>query len=334
MVTDIILLLPCLGIILISCFIFVNAVELFGKVFDLHQGIIGSILAAIGTALPETIIPILAILFAKGSRTHAIGIGAIAGAPFMLSTLGFFVTGAAVIINAFLKKRPLAMYIDRTILSRDLTFFFIYYGIAVSATFYHNIHLIKLLVAIALASSYAIYLKMTIHGSGADIGKVEPLYLTRFFKLSTTFFSITLQLVGSLALIVAGAHFFINHLDVLARTLGVSPLLLSLIITPIATELPEKMNSVIWIGKKKDTLAIGNITGSMVFQSCFPVAFGMVFTDWDLRGLTLVSALCALSMTLFVLLWIKIRKSLHPGALIAGGALYGVFLLSIILKMR
>jgi cation:H+ antiporter len=334
MITDIILILLSLGIILISCFIFVNAIELFGKTFDLHQGIIGSILAAIGTALPETIIPILAILFAKGSRAHAIGIGAIAGAPFMLATLGFFVTGAAVLINTSLKKRSFAMYIDRTIISRDLTFFFIYYGIAISATLYRDIHPLKLLVAIALVFSYAIYLKITIHGSGEDMEAVEPLYLTRFFKLSTSFFSITLQLAGSLVLIVAGAHVFINYLDLLARTLGASPLLLSLIITPIATELPEKMNSVIWIGKKKDTLALGNITGGMVFQSCFPVAFGMVFTEWNLRGLTLVSALCALLMTLFVLFWIKIRKSLHPGALLAGGALYGVFLLGIILKMR
>ncbi len=133
---------------------------------------------------------------------------------------------------------------------------------------------------------------------------------------------------------MTGAHFFITYVDLLSRSLGASPLLLSLIVTPIATELPEKMNSVIWVGKKKDTLALGNITGGMVFQSCFPVAFGMVFTEWDLRGLTMVSALCALSMTLFVLFWVKIRKELHPGALLVGGVFYGVFLLSIFLKMR
>ena len=251
MVADIFLLLLSLGIILISCTVFVNAVEWFGKAFDLHQGIIGSILAAIGTALPETIIPVLAILFSTGSRAHAIGIGAIAGAPFMLATLGFFVTGAAVIINKFLGRRTLAMRIDRTILSRDLTFFFIYYGIAVSATLYHDIHLLKCIVAIGLAASYALYLKMTIFGNGADIEQVDPLHLTLFFKLPTSVFSITLQLLGSLVLIVAGAHFFITYVDLLSRSLGASPLLLSLIITPIATELPEKMNSIIWSGRNK-----------------------------------------------------------------------------------
>ena len=226
------------------------------------------------------------------------------------------------------------MSLDYSNLTRDLTFFLIYYGIAVSATFVRTIHPLVVVTAIALAASYAIYLKMTIHGSGADNEEVEPLYLTRFLGLPATTFRIVLQLTLSLVLIVAGAHFFISYVDLLALSIGASPLLLSLIVTPIATELPEKMNSIIWVGRKKDTLALGNITGGMVFQSCFPVAFGMVFTEWDLRGLTMLSAVCALAMTIFTLLWIRIRKSLHPGALLAGGALYGVFIASIFLKMR
>ncbi len=328
------LLLLSLGIILLGCTIFVNAIEWLGKAFKLHQGIIGSIFAAIGTALPETIIPILAILFAKNARSHAIGIGAIAGAPFMLATLGFFVTGAAVFINGLLKRRTLVMHIDRKILSRDLIFFLIYYGIAVSATFYRDIHLLRWIAAIGLAASYGFYLKVTISGDGADIGRVERLYLSRFLRVPSSVLFIVVQVGGGLALIIAGAHFFIHFVDLLSRSLGTSPLLLSLIITPIATELPEKMNSIIWIGRKKDTLALGNITGAMVFQSCFPVAFGMLFTEWDLRGLILVSACCALAMALFVLLLIQIRKNLHPGALLVGGGLYGVFILCIFLKVR
>ena len=80
---DIVMLAASLVIILASCYIFVNAVESLGKAYKLHQGIVGSILAAIGTALPETIIPVIAILFTSGAAAHDVGIGAIAGAPFM-----------------------------------------------------------------------------------------------------------------------------------------------------------------------------------------------------------------------------------------------------------
>ena len=331
MTIDIVMLCASLGLILLSCTVFVNAIEWFGKALKLHQGIVGSILAAIGTALPETIIPILAILFTKGNSGHAIGIGAIAGAPFMLGTLGFFVTGSAVIANKQLKRRTLEMPIDRSILSRDLLFFFVCYGIAVSATFYHNVHVLKWIVAVGLASSYALYLKMTIRGKAAEIKDVEELYATRFFKRETSVFWITAQIIAGLAIMICGAHFFITYVGLLSQSLGVSPLLLSLIITPIATELPEKFNSIIWIGRKKDTLALGNITGSMVFQSCFPVTFGMIFTEWDLRGPTMVSASCALGMSLITLVWVRVTKTLSPYLLLFGGVLYTVFLLTVFL---
>jgi cation:H+ antiporter len=326
MVTDLLALLASLGLILFACTVFVNAIEWFGKTLRLHQGIVGSILAAVGTALPETIIPILAILFTKGRSGHDIGIGAIAGAPFMLATLGFFVTGAAVVCNRALGRRTLAMHIDRSILSRDLLFFLVYYTIAVTATLYRDAHLLRWAVAIALSASYAFYLRMTIRGKAEKTDVAEALYLTRFCRQKTSLPWITFQLAAGLGLIITGAHFFIHSVGSLSCTLGVSPLLLSLIITPVATELPEKLNSVIWVGRKKDTLALGNITGAMVFQSCFPVTIGMLFTDWHLRGPTVVSATCALSMALMALAWVRLTRMMSPFVLMLGGAAYAVFL--------
>ena len=55
--------------------------------------------------------------------------------------------------------------------------------------------------------------------------------------------------------------------------------LLALVIAPIATELPEKFNSVIWVRQGKDTLAMGNITGAMVFQSTIPTVVALVFAS-------------------------------------------------------
>jgi len=69
-----------LVIILVACELFSNGVEWFGHRLDLGEGAVGSILAAIGTALPETIIPILAILVGAGDGGEGIGIGAIIGA--------------------------------------------------------------------------------------------------------------------------------------------------------------------------------------------------------------------------------------------------------------
>lgn len=326
MTISIVFLLASLLIILASCYVFVNAVECLGKACNLHQGIVGSILAAIGTALPETIIPILAIMFSKSAGSHDVGIGAIAGAPFMLSTLAFFVTGVAVIIYSAMGKRTMVMNVDAQVIGKDLTFFLIIYGIAVGTTLIHEIVWLKILIALLLLLSYLLYLKLIVSHKGDLLENVAPLYLKRFFKVPENIPWISVQLVFGLILMLAGAHFFIKYIQALSTTLGIAPLILSLIITPIATELPEKLNSVIWVGRNKETLAIGNLTGAMVFQSCFPVVFGMIFTHWNLEGLTLVSAALALFGAAINLVWLKIFKRMVPSILMLGGILYIVFL--------
>ncbi len=78
------------------------------------------------------------------------------------------------------------------------------------------------------------------------------------------------------------------------RAIGLPAGLVALVLAPLATELPEKINSVIWVRDGKDTLALGNITGAMVFQSTVPVTFGVLFTNWELGPLNLFSAALAL----------------------------------------
>src|SRR4051812_42996352 len=96
---DTLLLLVAFVVILLGAELFTNGIEWFGHKLQLAEGAVGSVLAAVGTALPETMIPIIAILFGTGDASHAVGIGAILGAPFMLSTLAMFVTGVAVIAS-------------------------------------------------------------------------------------------------------------------------------------------------------------------------------------------------------------------------------------------
>ena len=95
---DILLLLVALAVILLGAELFTNGIEWFGHRLNLAEGAVGSVLAAVATAMPETLIPVIAIvgptIFGGGSPNSAeIGVGAILGAPFMLSTLAMFVTG-------------------------------------------------------------------------------------------------------------------------------------------------------------------------------------------------------------------------------------------------
>jgi cation:H+ antiporter len=135
----------------------------------------------------------------------------------------------------------------------------------------------------------------------------------------------------ALALIVAGAHVFVSNLETVAEALKVSSQILAIIITPIATELPEKFNSVIWIRQRKDTYALGNISGAMVFQSSIPPAIGIFFTPWALKESpsALAAALAALASTAFAWFELKTHKRLSPFSLLVGILFYVGYLVYI-----
>ena len=77
---DIAILVIAFLVILLGAELFTNGIEWFGRKLNLAQGAVGSVLAAVGTALPETMIPIIAIIFGSGGEaTHAVGVGAILG---------------------------------------------------------------------------------------------------------------------------------------------------------------------------------------------------------------------------------------------------------------
>ena len=95
---DLVLLAIAFVVILVGAELFTNGIVWFGRKLELAEGAVGSVLAAVGIALPETMIPIIAIAFGGGREaTDDVGAGAILGTPFMLSTLAMFVTGVGVL---------------------------------------------------------------------------------------------------------------------------------------------------------------------------------------------------------------------------------------------
>jgi cation:H+ antiporter len=325
----VVLLIVSLGVILAGCELFVNGVEWFGRKLNLGEGAVGSVLAAVGTALPETIIPLVAILVSGGDAGHEIGIGAILGAPFMLSTLAIFVCGISICIFTLTKRRTLKVRYNRTIMRRDLGYFLVAYAIAVACGLF-DIGFFRYIVAALLIIGYAIYVRQTMKSEGDLEGECRALYFHRTAE-SPQLGRVILQLIVALAAIIFGADLFVEELSKIAESLGVPALVISLLLTPVATELPEKFNSVLWMRAKKDTLALGNITGAMVFQSTFPVAIGMAFTDWRLWGggdwHAAVAAGVAILSGLVLYGRLRFTKSgFGVGSLLFGGVLYAAFL--------
>lgn len=325
---DTILLLFSLGVILLGAEVFTNGVEWLGKKLKLGEGAVGSILAAVGTALPETLIPVIAILSHSDEGGHDIGIGAILGAPFMLGTLAFFIVGVTVF---FFRRSNKPMFINQRVMLRDLRFFLVVYSLAIIASFLPT-HSLKLIIVVILLGAYLSYLYATIKSSHREANLDEELphcYFARSCREPSSIIIVG-QIVTALLIIVVGAEIFVKSVQVVATSVGIPVFALALIITPMATELPEKFNSVLWIRRGKDTLAMGNITGAMVFQSSVIPALGIALTPWELEPLALASALLVLVSAALQYVYLLRKRTLFPAGLLIGGAFYVVFIFLVI----
>ena len=328
MIADIVLLFVSLGIILIGASIFTNAVEWLGKTLSLSDGAVGSLLAAVGTAMPETLIPVIALLFGEGDSRQEIGIGAILGAPFMLGTLALFISGTAVLALAHRGKRSVLITARYEVIRRDLGFFLLVYSLALLAAFLPALAL-RWPVAISLVAFYLVYAYRTATGDDGQEGQEEHNIEACFFAPKSKeppLPPLVAQVLVALALIILGAHSFVMALESVTVTLGLSAFILSVIIAPVATELPEKFNSIIWLSKGKDTFALGNITGAMVFQSSLIPALGMVLTPWSLGPLELITGVLTITSVATVYgIW-QYKRVVTGHVLLIGGLFYVVFL--------
>jgi cation:H+ antiporter len=316
-------LLGSMLVILSGCELFTNSVEHVGRIYDLSHQATGGLLAAVGTALPESSIPVIAVFFGSPAHGEAVGVGAILGAPFLLVTLALALLGLTVAV-AWLSGRRESPRLDvdgKALILDFRVFLCCFAGILVVSLL--DLSWLKKVGAVALLCTYVWYVKFSLGLDGMEGEKyTKVLYLERFGGMPRSSSTVALQLAGGLVTIVAGAKLFVSAVITLALYFKAPALLLSLILAPLATELPEKYNSVVWALRGQDTLAVSNITGAMVFQSMIPVAFGFVFTRWSLGTTELLNILMALAAGGFIYYSLSRLGSLKAKALLAVGLLY------------
>ncbi len=330
MLESLFMLLVALVVVFVAAELFTNALEFLGERMGVSEGVTGSLFAAIGTAMPETIVPIVAILAGGASQeiNHAVGMGAILGAPFMLATLGI---GIMALAAGFSRSWHEPLSPESSGLKRDLHVFLPGFTLAVSAGFlpadWHGAHTI---IAGLLILLYVFYVLKTVQASNALVEEGHgteagnALYAGKLLPAAN--WSATLQIFIAISFLVLGARMFVSGAEEVSDLIGVSALVVSLLIVPVATELPEKVNSVLWIRRRKDTLAFGNISGAMVFQGTMIPAIGMLIMPWHIDLHSAAGVSIALALTGSLWLWLLQHYGcLRPRLLVLNALLYFAF---------
>ena len=285
--------------IYLACELFVNGVEWFGRKMGLGETATGTILAAFGTALPESVVTFVAVAFGTGPAQQDIGVAAALAGPMVLSTITYGIVGLALMANATRRGQSagtVMVEIDHLRLSRDQGWFF--------SIFIFNVLLgflsfaIKPWFGILFLAAYAFYVMQELGGEQEEAEELEPLKF-RPQESNPSMGWVALQTGVALAVIFAASRLFVAQVESVGIWMGVAPQVISLLLSPLATELPETMNALIWVKQGRERLALANISGAMMIQTTVPSAFGLLFTPWLFdRSLTVSVFVTMLSISI------------------------------------
>ncbi len=323
----IVLLLGSAAVIYLACEYFVNGVEWIGRRYAMGEKATGTILAAFGTALPESVVTFVAVAFGASPAQKAIGVGAALGGPLVLATIAYAIVGWAL----FMTRRPWPNAADRHAfrhLSRDQGWFLAIFAVKLGLGLV--LFAWKPWLGLMFLAAYAAYVWKETRDGGEEVEEeaLEPLKLAPKAAVAPTGLAL-LQTGLAVVVIYFASRLFVGQIDALGPRLGLPPQLLALLISPIATELPETLNAIIWIRQGKVRLALANISGAMMIQATIPTAFGLFFTPWLLdRSLVLAGAVTAVAIAL---LFVGFRTGRMSRGFLAAMALgYGLFVAGLI----
>lgn len=323
MLTTLLFLLSA-GAIYVACEYFVNGIEWLGHRFDLGATATGTVLAAFGTALPESAVTFVAVILGKTPAQRDIGVGAALGGPLVLATIAYAVVGLALWGNRRrLRRADAVVKVEHRRLARDqswfLAIFVVKCGLGLVA------FALKPWLGVLFLVAYALYVwrELQLGDAPPEDEELEPLKFqprTDHPALSR----IALQSALALLVIAFASHVFVHQIEAIGTALQLSPHLVALVLSPVATELPETVNALIWVRQGKERLALANISGAMMIQATIPSSLALFATPWLFDAPLIVAG--AITMTAIAYLWTLFRRGrVNARWLLPVGLLYLVF---------
>jgi cation:H+ antiporter len=312
-VLHVLLLVLSAGAIYVACELFVNAVEHLGVALKVGPLAVGTVLAAVGTALPESVVTGIAVTL---GNANDIGVGAAMGGPLALATIAYAVVGVALLVRR--KQLPA---INTARLGRDQGWFLMIFAVKVGLGLVAFAW--KPWLGLLFFALYAAYVVAELRsGDEPDDLEVEPLRLGG--SATPGLAPVLVQTLVTLAVVFVASQVFVAQLDWAGPQLGLSPAVTALLLAPVATELPEVMNALIWVRQGKTQLALSNISGSMMVQATVPSGLAILFTPWRFDGSLILSGAVTAGAVVFLLTVLR-RGRLSARALAASGGFYVAF---------
>jgi len=327
MIAAVILLLASAVGIYMSCEFFVNGIEWVGQKFSVSKSATGSVLAAFGTALPESVVTFVAVVFGAGPAQKELGVGAAIGGPLVLATIAYAIVGLTFVLTKEKQDKRLFSCSSTRRLIGDQKWFLVVFAFKIGLGLIA--FAIKPWLGLLFLAAYVLYVRQEMKSVDIsdDDEQLEPLKIRKHEANPATLWAMA-QTVGALIVIFVSSQLFVHQLEVVGPWLGMPPQMVALLFSPIATELPEILNAVIWVRQGKQSMALSNISGAMMIQATVPSALGIIFTPWMLDPPLVWAAVVTMGSVFGLYVLLRTSK-LSAKRLSFFGALYIVFALGL-----
>jgi cation:H+ antiporter len=268
----------------------------------------------------------VAVILGRTPEVRDIGVGAAMGGPLVLATIAYAVVGVALWINCRrLGRNDTRVRAGEKRLARDQGWFLSIF--IVKCTLGLIAFAFKPWLGVLFLAAYALYVwRELTHDDDSTIEEaLEPLKLQpRVDAPSLTM--VVIQTMLALLVIAVASHVFVSQIETIGVAMHLPPHLVALLLSPVATELPETMNALIWVRQGKERLALANISGAMMIQATIPSALGLFATPW-IFDKPLIASGVVTTVAIVYLWWLFHRGRVDGRWLVPVGLLYGVFAL-------
>ena len=215
MIAAICLLLGSAVAIYISCEFFVNGIEWVGLKFSVSKNATGSVLAAFGTALPESVVTFVAVVFGTSAAQKELGVGAAISGPLTLATIAYAILGLTFLLT---KTKQDGRLFTRTTTARlmgdqkwflSIFVFKLGLGLVVFA--------FKPWLGVVFLIAYGLYVKQELQASEVasdSLDTLEPLKILQRSGNPPTLW-VLVQTGTALAVIFFSSRLFVHQLDMI-----------------------------------------------------------------------------------------------------------------------
>ena len=242
----------CLGITLLAFGAerFVGAAASLARRLGVSPLFVGLTIVSMGTSFPELLVSSTAVL--SGHSAMALG-----------NVLGSNIANVFLVLGLSSLLHPVK--VDLQVIGRDYSALLV---ATVIAWLMAANGVLGRLEGVILLAGLIVYYGVALRSAGARGNKkLTGATSEDGHRPMESLYGLMVRLVASLVLLLVGSRLLIWGGVGLARAMGVSELVIGLTLVALGTSLPELATTLTGIIKKQDSIAVGNVVGSNIFNT-------------------------------------------------------------------